>query len=224
MSEATHSEESYTTPPEVSAARLSSKIDWLIKLSFSLTRGIEEAVVHGNRMALDQVFANLLSNAVKYTGEKGLVKVNVQKEQRSDTVRIDIADSGIGIPEESLPYIFDDFYRAPNAKSSGHQGTGLGLSIVKRIIDMHEGKVTVESHPIRGTQFSVFLPLIKAPPDLPNPSQDQLSRYGLFPSSTPRFESILGRQDLRDLIQHFLDIHRFLCEILNRHPILIDII
>jgi signal transduction histidine kinase len=140
------------------------------KLSFSLNRGIEEAYVHGNRLALAQVIANLLSNAVKYTGEKGLVEVNVQKERGSDTVRIDFADSGIGIPAESLQHIFDDFYRAPNAKSSEHQGTGLGLSIVKRIIDMHAGKVTVESEPGQGTQFSVFLPLIKASPEVPNPA------------------------------------------------------
>ncbi len=96
--------------------------------------------IKGSPIRLRQLFTNLLSNAVKFTPEGGTVDFNLTE---SDGFIVGtIEDTGIGIPEEDLPHIFKDFYRASNAQV---QGTGLGLSIVKRIVEAHGGKIEVES-------------------------------------------------------------------------------
>jgi signal transduction histidine kinase len=136
------------------------------KLSFEMKRALKNAIVNGNRIAMDQLFANLLSNAVKYTGRGGRITLTLEKSAVSGSVaisgsvQIEIADSGIGIPEENIPFIFEDFYRANNAKESEEIGTGLGLSIVKKIIETHGGKIRVDSQINRGTRFSLTLPLV----------------------------------------------------------------
>jgi signal transduction histidine kinase len=105
---------------------------------------------------LEQVFFNLLDNAIKFTPENG--KISVRVENLQDTVRIDISDTGIGIPDEHINRIFERFYRVDAARSREMGGTGLGLAIVKHIIQLHNGRITVESRPGKGSSFSVFLP------------------------------------------------------------------
>jgi len=142
------------------------------KLSFEMKKALINAIVNGNRIAMDQLFANQLSNAVKYTGRGGRITLTLEKSAVSGSVaicgsvavsgsvQIEIADSGIGIPEENIPFIFEDFYRANNAKESEEIGTGLGLSIVKKIIETHGGTIRVDSQINRGTRFSLTLPLV----------------------------------------------------------------
>ncbi|MBI5966541.1 MAG: sensor histidine kinase, partial [Deltaproteobacteria bacterium] len=94
--------------------------------------------------------------AVKYTPPKG--KVYLQVSLNDDSVRIVVSDTGIGISPESMPRIFEEFYRGKNAKEIGQEGTGLGLSLVKRIVDRYHGKISVESKLREGSTFTIILP------------------------------------------------------------------
>jgi len=100
---------------------------------------------------------NLVDNAVKYTPAGGRVRVAWQTD--GSGVRIDVEDTGIGIPAADLPRIFERFYRVDRARSRELGGTGLGLSIVKHLAQAHAGHVTAESRPGQGSVFTVRLPL-----------------------------------------------------------------
>jgi signal transduction histidine kinase len=100
---------------------------------------------------------NLIGNAVRYTPAGG--KVRVALSPAGNEVEVRVEDSGIGIAPEHLDRLFEDFYRAPNAKSFSESGTGLGLSIVKQSVQMHGGAVKVHSELGRGTRFTVTLPV-----------------------------------------------------------------
>lgn len=97
--------------------------------------------LHGSPTRLRQLFTNLLSNAVKFTPEGGTVGFSLY--ENGGMIHGEVKDSGIGIPKEELPRIFEDFYRASNVASIS--GTGLGLSIVKRIVEAHGGQIRIES-------------------------------------------------------------------------------
>lgn len=104
---------------------------------------------------VEQVIDNLISNAVKYTNE-GQIQVSVKKE--SDSVTIDVIDTGIGISEEHLDRLFDRFYRTDKARSRDQGGTGLGLAVVKSILTAHGSDIHVQSTPGKGSVFSFQLP------------------------------------------------------------------
>ena len=95
---------------------------------------------------------NLLDNAIKYTPSGGSVSVSACQE--SAAVRVDVGDTGIGIPAEDISRIFERFYRVDKARSRELGGTGLGLAIVKHIIQGHNGRLHVESRPGKGSVFS----------------------------------------------------------------------
>ncbi len=105
---------------------------------------------------LTQVLDNLIGNAVKFSHVDGLVRVRLRHMR--GTWRIDVSDTGIGIPADEASRLFGPFVRGSNARTAGLPGTGLGLSIVKSLVEMHGGHVKVESALDRGTTFSVFLP------------------------------------------------------------------
>lgn len=115
----------------------------------------EPVYVYFEQDKLEKVFTNLLSNAIKYTPEFG--EVSVTMEQKGDTVEIVIADSGIGIPEDQISYIFNRFYRAHS--QSGSKGTGIGLALTKELVELHKGKIEVSSVEGKGTKFTVRFPL-----------------------------------------------------------------
>lgn len=117
----------------------------------------EDLWVKGDGHKLDQMVGNLVSNAVKYTPDGGAITLSLYRD--GDSARIDVADTGMGIPPEHLPHIFDRFYRVDKARSRAGGGTGLGLAIVKGIAEQHGGQVTVVSEPGRGSTFSVWLRL-----------------------------------------------------------------
>jgi signal transduction histidine kinase len=102
-----------------------------------------------------RLLGNLLENAVKYTPSGG--KVSLALKASESQITIVVSDTGIGISPEAMPHIFDEFYRAANVKELGTEGTGLGLSLVKRIVDLYQGQVHVESELGRGTTFTVTL-------------------------------------------------------------------
>jgi signal transduction histidine kinase len=113
--------------------------------------------VQGDRARLKQVVVNLLDNAIKYTGEGGEARVRVRSENAQ--ALLEVTDTGIGIPAEALPHLFERFYRVDKARSRQMGGVGLGLAIVKSIVTAHGGRVKVESAEGRGSRFHVELPM-----------------------------------------------------------------
>lgn len=107
---------------------------------------------------LGQVLINLIDNAIKYTPPHG--KIMIRSRQRGSRVITTITDTGMGIPHESLPRVFERFYRVDKARSRDQGGTGLGLAIVKHIVESHGGEVTVASEIGRGTTFGVSFLLV----------------------------------------------------------------
>ena len=125
--------------------------------SIVLNSNIEPLVneIYGNQLAIEETVTNLLLNAIKYTPANGTVEITAKKD--GNYVFIEITDTGIGIPTEELPRVFDEFYRATNARKIEKDGTGLGLSIAKQIIERHDGKIWVQSKEGIGTKFSFTL-------------------------------------------------------------------
>jgi signal transduction histidine kinase len=103
------------------------------------------------------MFFNLFENAVKYTPAGGRVEIRLENDAHS--AKFTITDTGIGIPEDDIPFIFARFYRVDKARSRRMGSTGLGLSIVKRIARLHNGEIDVTSTPGKGSTFIVRLPL-----------------------------------------------------------------
>src|SRR5262249_51227391 len=109
-----------------------------------------------DRDKLKQILLNLVSNAVKYTDEG---TIDVRAEAADGRLRVEVSDTGVGIPAEELGRIFDEFHRADGAISAGRPGTGLGLTISRRLARTLGGDVTVESTPGVGSTFTLDLPL-----------------------------------------------------------------
>lgn len=119
----------------------------------------EEMIVRATPDGLAQVFGNLIGNAVKYTPQGGRVSVSMAQQTSAASVRV--ADTGIGIPEADMVHLWEEFYRASNARRSGIVGTGLGLSIVKHLVQTFDGLIGVQSTEGKGTTFTVTLPLAR---------------------------------------------------------------
>jgi two-component system phosphate regulon sensor histidine kinase PhoR len=118
---------------------------------------VQDLYVSGSRLRLEQAFLNLLANAIKFNRPDGEVRVRVAQND-DGRVAVVIADTGVGIPSQDLPRIFERFYRVDKARSRQVGGTGLGLSIMKHVIERMNGTVTVESQVGKGTTFQVLLP------------------------------------------------------------------
>ncbi len=117
-----------------------------------------DAAVFGNQKLIEDMFLNVIVNAIKYTPSGGTIMIKSRRLEGSNDVQVSITDTGIGISENDLPHIFEDFYRAENAEELKEDGTGLGLSIVKQIVEVHGGKITVESQMGKTSSFVFTLP------------------------------------------------------------------
>lgn len=126
---------------------------------------LDPLTVRGDRVRLRQLFMNLLDNALRYTPAGGSVTGSVVR--KDDLAVVTIGDTGVGIPPEHLPFIFDRFYRVDKARTGGEGGTGLGLSIATSIAKMHGGSIEVESEVGEGSTFRVLLPLAGPAPKPP---------------------------------------------------------
>jgi two-component system phosphate regulon sensor histidine kinase PhoR len=129
-------------------------------VQLNVNAGDELPQLPGDEGKIQSAVTNLVNNAIKFTPEGGQVSVAVQ--QKINELAIRVSDTGMGIPKESIPKIFDRFYRVPHPGRQ-IQGTGLGLAIVKKIIMLHGGRIEVESELNHGTTFTVFLPLAANP-------------------------------------------------------------
>lgn len=105
---------------------------------------------------MEQVMTNLVDNAIRHTADDGTITIHAKLINNG--VKIDVKDSGHGIPEEDLPFVFERFYKADKARTRGRAGTGLGLAIVKNIIEAHRGTISVHSKENEGTTFSMYIP------------------------------------------------------------------
>lgn len=127
------------------------------KKMLNLTVNIEGNIaVKADREQIKQVLINLLANAVSYTPEKGEITLLV--EEPDENIHIAIRDTGIGIDKDAIPRLFERFYRVDKARSRNTGGTGLGLAIVKHIVDVHDGKIMVDSEVEKGSTFHVYIP------------------------------------------------------------------
>jgi len=130
------------------------------RIGFQVSLSTDLPDVRGRLETVEQMLENLVSNAIKYTPADGSVEVRFARA--NGTVRIEVSDTGIGIPAEDRPKLFTEFFRAENAKAMEEVGTGLGLAIVKDIVDQLGGRIFMESEEGVGTIFVVHLPIAPA--------------------------------------------------------------
>lgn len=124
-------------------------------------QGAGELQVSVDKSKMGQAINNLVTNAIKFTPEGGdvIVRYGTTEADGQTWASIEVADTGVGIPAEKLPTLFDKFTKAQRSGTKGEKGTGLGLSIAKEIVEMHRGKITVASDEGQGTTFTILLPL-----------------------------------------------------------------
>lgn len=136
-----------------------------ITLSLIPEGKIPDALI-GDPLRLKQILINLTGNAIKFTDE-GSVKIYLQAEELPESefrLILEVTDTGTGIPKQELQHIFDEFVQVKHPSGTKQRGTGLGLSITKKLVELHNGKITVESEPGKGTRFRVEMPYHKGDP------------------------------------------------------------
>ena len=166
-----------------------------IKLSFKSRA--KEYLVWIDADQIRKILANLLSNAFKFTSAGGEVKLSIvsianpRDLRKTDHIHtsgiiLKISDTGIGIPEEKLPNIFDRFYQVGDSTQSHHTGTGIGLALTRELVELHHGTINVSSKPGKGTTFSIFIPFGKE-----HISDDEMVEEALTEVEMPEKESAL---------------------------------
>lgn len=143
----------YRLDEQVRYAVLMLEPEWSLK-NIDLQIDLAKTEFYGNERLLMQVWINLIGNAIKFTPDNGTIHINLFK-QNSHLI-FKVIDSGIGIDDLTISHVFDKFYQGDTARKT--EGNGLGLALVKRIIDLSNGSITVESEIRQGTTFTVFLP------------------------------------------------------------------
>jgi len=136
---------------------------WTQTRSIELIKNVEQNLpqVNVDPSRIGQVLNNLVSNAIKYTPENGAITVEAKLLSRSNEIQISVQDTGVGIPKESLEKVFDKFYQVGGRSLSDVAGTGIGLSVAKEIVEIHSGRIWVESDTGQGAKFLFTLPVAK---------------------------------------------------------------
>ncbi|KNF07027.1 signal transduction histidine kinase [Gottschalkia purinilytica] len=127
-----------------------------IRLNFNEDNNIIALI---DKDKLKQIMYNLLSNSLKYSNENSSVEVIVNKDEKDITIIV--KDEGIGISKDDLPHVFERFYRGDKSRSKKTGGTGIGLTIVKTLVEVHKGKIEIESEPKKGTVVTIKIPINK---------------------------------------------------------------
>ncbi|MCL5950873.1 MAG: ATP-binding protein [Chloroflexi bacterium] len=130
-----------------------------IRLEWHCEPANRSLLISATHEGIERVLGNLVSNAVKYTRPEGCVQLRLRRTDSE--IYLQVSDTGIGIPEEAVPHICEEFYRAPNAKAIEKEGTGLGLAIVKNLVEHWGGRITVESKLGQGTTFTLIFPTVR---------------------------------------------------------------
>src|SRR5699024_6229922 len=128
-------------------------------IQLAVTKDIHQNTFMFDPDRIEQVLTNLIDNAIRHTSDNG--EVNVYIKNTNENLSIHIKDSGAGIPEEDIPFVFDRFYKADKSRTrnKSKKGTGLGLAIAKNIIEAHNGTISVKSKLHQETTFSFTIPL-----------------------------------------------------------------
>ncbi len=129
-------------------------------ISIQINSATEIPLIMGNQSYLERMVGNIVSNAIRYTLDNGTVTIKLGVE--NNEIVLTFADTGIGIPEDALPMIFNGYFRAPNAKKLSSIGSGLGLSITKAIVENHGGTILPQSTVGEGTIFTIRIPILIA--------------------------------------------------------------
>jgi signal transduction histidine kinase/DNA-binding response OmpR family regulator len=166
------------------------------EIRFALSIEPAKSMVMGDQNRLQQVFWNLFSNAVKFSPRGGEVRVTASRE--NGAVHVSVADDGIGVTKEFLPFIFDRFRQADGSTTREHGGLGLGLAIVRHLMDLHQGSVEVHSEgKNRGATFTITLPVM---PSGASPAGATADTFLLQKTQTQPFDSAEALQGLRVLV------------------------
>ncbi len=142
----------------VSSMNFIKQIAFKKSITVEYTRQPAAAMVYADPKRLKQILVNLLGNAVKFTGEQGSIKLEVQTNAKEGRIQFVVQDTGIGISADDLKRLFQPFVQLDNGLSRQHEGSGLGLVLVKKLIELHNGEIFVESEVGRGSTFIVSLP------------------------------------------------------------------
>ncbi len=131
------------------------------KLNLAFFSPLESLVMDFDEQKIQQILLNLVGNAIKFTPAYGSVRVIASKiiEKTTPLLKIEVTDTGAGIPSEKLPYIFDRFYQADDSATRSGEGSGIGLSLVKELVELLKGRVQVESEEGKGSSFKILLPI-----------------------------------------------------------------
>ncbi|MBI5875428.1 MAG: hypothetical protein HZB81_06255, partial [Deltaproteobacteria bacterium] len=138
------------TAAEIALPKIEEK-----QIELKVAVDVEALEIEADKELIIHVFANLIANAFKYTSSGGIVEVKVFKDAKG--VVVEVKDTGIGIPPEDTPHIFEEFFRAGNVLKTT-KGTGLGLALAKYIIERHGGNIFLESELGKGTTFRFTIP------------------------------------------------------------------
>jgi len=126
------------------------------KITVSLNADEGSYKIKADRSDLDRIFMNLISNGIKYNREGGTLSMHLGKEEGA--IVVNVVDTGIGMNEDDIKNLFQEFFRVRNRQTSDVSGTGLGLATVKRVLSEYNGKISVQSQPDRGSTFTVTFP------------------------------------------------------------------
>ncbi len=130
-------------------------------LSISLETTVEKAIMYCDINEIQRAMLNLISNGIKYTGEEGQITIKIDKKEKN--LQIKVIDTGEGIPPEKVDKIFESFVRGYNSLTRRKEGAGIGLALVKGIIELHHGKISVESQLKKETCFTIEIPFVTEP-------------------------------------------------------------
>ncbi|MBE0571757.1 MAG: response regulator [Ignavibacteriaceae bacterium] len=155
------------------------------KITLQFISPMENLNVYVDKDKLEKIISNLLSNALKFTPDDGEVSVSVESssfppllkgELKGGFVRISVSDNGIGIPKERIDKIFDRFYQVDSSHTRENEGAGIGLALTKELVELHKGKIEIESKEGKGTTFTLTLPLGKVhlrPEEICKPDKEE---------------------------------------------------
>ena len=166
-----------------------------IQLNFYSSRSIITMVFDAQKM--EQVFLNLFSNAFQFTGTGGRIDVSVDTPV-SQLIEIRIKDTGIGIPEEQLPHVFDRFYQSDQTVTRKHEGTGIGLALAQELVELHQGSIRVFSEVGVGTEFVIQFPYVESDVQTKDEKELKVQAFSGAKEKTPPlpdFESIMSEHD-----------------------------
>lgn len=131
------------------------------KILVSMTTSNTVETIQADKYCLEKIIVNLLSNAIKFTPTGGTVELDVgTNAENNDIVHFSVQDTGIGIAKEDLKYLFEPFVQLDGSLNRAQEGTGLGLSLVRRLTEMHQGSISVESEVGKGSRFTLSLPRV----------------------------------------------------------------